>query len=107
MEGGEALEEYSEEKGEDTGEEKDRYLGRKDLFISRCGHDYEFEAKQVWVNLSKPTKALVESVREGLDSAIKEVNHSQVADSRKFGIVFAAPFFRDEEPPVIVSALDE
>jgi len=102
MEEGEALEAYPEEKGEGN----EAYPGRTDLYISHRSDEYVFEAKQLWLDLSKPNEQLIKATESKLESALKDVRKNTEPVEHKFGIVFVKPSFKDIDPPTVVHALE-
>jgi len=89
-----AQEEYSYEK---RNEDKSRYLGRVDMWLSCDGHDYIFEAKQVYVSISQKSNAYKSKIKRVLQDARDAAKRSRDKGDTALGLVFIVPYFHKEE----------
>ncbi len=87
VDGGQALEEYSNEKGRGP----KRYLGRCDLYLYTASEEFVVEAKLRWCDVGTNSSEGVGGVKEQLKIACNDARDLRGYGARRLGMVFVVP----------------
>ena len=85
--GGQALEEYSEDKGRGA----KRYTGRCDLYLYSRSTDFVAEAKLAWCEIGAQSESGMSSAANGLRDARKAARKLNGGADKRIAIAFAVP----------------
>jgi hypothetical protein len=87
LDGGQALEEYSNEKGRG----RRNYPGRCDLYLYTGSEEFVAEAKLRWCNVGRGSREGIDGVRDQLAAACDDARLLKGYGARRLGMVFAVP----------------